>query len=134
MRRGLVCEAHLLQVGYRFFDCRTFPLEHADSLYGRSIDDGPWRHLFLPRPKGGLYGWQQAQAFSGLIVVEGLCDPAALWQAGFRKPWRLWARISILCSGLTCAVGSAFRQPQAHRVYLLGLELHRQHEHSASGQ
>jgi hypothetical protein len=36
------------------FDCLTFPLEHADSLYGRSMDDGLWRHRFLPRPKGGL--------------------------------------------------------------------------------
>ena len=42
-----------------------------------------WRHRFLPRSKGGLYGWKQAQAFTSLIGVEGLFDLAALWQAGF---------------------------------------------------
>jgi DNA primase len=65
------------------FRCLTFPLEEAGSLYGRSIDQGPWRHRFLPRPKGGLYGWRQAHEFHSLIVVEGLLDLAALWQAGF---------------------------------------------------
>jgi DNA primase len=67
----------------RFFRCLTFPLEQAASLYGRSIDHGMWRHRFVPRPKGGLYGWRQAQVFSSLIVVEGLFDLAALWQASF---------------------------------------------------
>jgi DNA primase len=97
---GACLRGHLFRLGYRgsvlfaaglidgrrrdrFFRCLTFPLEHADSLYGRAIDDGLWRHRFLPRPKGGLYGWTQAQAFSSLIVVEGLFDLAALWQAGF---------------------------------------------------
>lgn len=97
---GACLRAHLLRVGYsfspilaaglidargrdRFFDCLTFPLEHTPSLYGRSLEDGLWRHRFLPGPKGGLYGWQRAQEFSSLIVVEGLFDLAALWQAGF---------------------------------------------------
>jgi len=66
-----------------FFRCLTFPLEEAASLYGRSIDQGSWRHRFLPRSKGGLYGWKQAQAFGSPIVVEGVLDLAALWQAGF---------------------------------------------------
>jgi DNA primase len=67
----------------RFFRCVTFPLEEAGSLYGRSIDSGIWRHRFLARSKGGLYGWKRAQVFRSLIVVEGLLDLAALWQAGF---------------------------------------------------
>ena len=71
----------------RFWRCLTFPLEEAGNLYGRAIDDGRVqgapRHRFLPRPKGGLYGWRQAREFSSLIVVEGLLDLAALWQAGF---------------------------------------------------
>lgn len=92
--------AHLLGLGYRscdmqaagvlnargldyFFRCLAFPLEEAASLYGRSIEHGPWRHRFLPRGKGGLYGWKQAQEFSSVIVVEGMMDLAALWQAGF---------------------------------------------------
>jgi DNA primase len=35
------------------------------------------------RPKGGLYGFGWARAFSELIVVERLLDLAELWQAGF---------------------------------------------------
>ena len=66
-----------------FFRCLTFPLEEANSLYGRSIGNGWWKHRFLPRSKGGLYGWKQAQEFPSVIVVEGLFDLAALWQAGF---------------------------------------------------
>jgi DNA primase len=65
------------------FRCLTFPLAEADSLYGRSITHCLSRHLFLPGSKGGLYGWAQASAFSRVIVVEGLFDVAALWQAGF---------------------------------------------------
>jgi DNA primase len=30
-----------------------------------------------------LYGWKQARSYASLIVVEGLLDLAALWQAGF---------------------------------------------------
>ena len=66
-----------------FFRCLTFPLAEADSLYGRSITNGLCRHRFLPGSKGGLYGWAQASAFCRVIVVEGLFDVAALWQAGF---------------------------------------------------
>jgi DNA primase len=67
----------------RFFRCLIFPLPEAESLYGRSIHSTVWRHHFLPGSKGGLYGWAQAQQFSSLILVEGLFDVAALWQAGF---------------------------------------------------
>jgi DNA primase len=66
-----------------FFRCVTFPLDEAGNLYGRSIANGLCRHRFLPGSKGGLYGWAQAAAFTRLIVVEGLFDLAALWQAGF---------------------------------------------------
>jgi len=67
-----------------FFGCLTFPLEEAASLYGRALAEGSgWRHRFLPRSKGGLYGWAQARAFPSILLVEGLFDLAALWQAGF---------------------------------------------------
>lgn len=66
-----------------FFRCLTFPLEQAGNLYGRSIANGICRHRFLPGSKGGLYGWGAALAFPRAIVVEGLFDVAALWQAGF---------------------------------------------------
>ncbi len=66
-----------------FFRCLTFPLQHAPNLYGRSVANGICRHRFLPGSKGGLYGWTQSLAFPRLILVEGLFDVAALWQAGF---------------------------------------------------
>jgi DNA primase len=66
-----------------FFRCLTFPLQHCGSLYGRSLHHGICRHRFLPGSKGGLYGWSQALAVSRILVVEGLFDVAALWQAGF---------------------------------------------------
>jgi len=42
----------------RFYRCITFPLNGDSNLYGRAIDEA--RHYFLPRPKGGLYGWERA--------------------------------------------------------------------------
>jgi DNA primase len=66
-----------------FFRCVTFPLAEAGNLYGRSVADGPFRHRFLPGSKGGLYGWTQVAAFARIVIVEGLFDLAALWQAGF---------------------------------------------------
>src|SRR5258708_6437257 len=65
----------------RFYRCLTFPLDGNSNLYGRAIDGV--RHQFLPRPKGGLYGWERAWAGPSVIVVEGLFDLASLWQAGF---------------------------------------------------
>jgi DNA primase len=66
-----------------FFRCVTFPLPETGNLYGRSITSRLCRHRFLPGSKGGLYGWARSAAFSRVIVVEGLFDVAALWQAGF---------------------------------------------------
>jgi len=66
-----------------FFRCLTFPLSEAANLYGRSLGQPLCRHRFLPGSKGGLYGWSQAMASPRVIVVEGLFDVAALWQAGW---------------------------------------------------
>lgn len=66
-----------------FFRCLTFPLIEAGNLYGRWLGNGLCRHRFLPGSKGGLYGWSPALGFPHVIVVEGLFDVAALWQAGF---------------------------------------------------
>jgi DNA primase len=52
------------------------------NLYGRSTGNGP-PHRFLPRPKGGLFAWGRVDHYPELILVEGLLDLAALWQAGF---------------------------------------------------
>lgn len=83
--RYALLERGLVDFGGRdcLFRCLTFPLEHAGNLYGRSVGNGFCRHRFLPGCKGGLYGWNQALALPRVIVVEGLFDVAALWQAGF---------------------------------------------------
>jgi DNA primase len=81
---------HLLQRGLvdphgrdTFFRCLTFPLPEAENLYGRSLGHPLYRHRFLPGSKGGLYGW--AGSARRVVVVEGLFDVAALWQAGFEE-------------------------------------------------
>jgi DNA primase len=61
----------------------VFPLE--GNLYGRSLSASAPPHRFLPSPKGGLYAWEQARRYPELILVEGLFDYAALWQAGFHN-------------------------------------------------
>ena len=96
----------------RFFRCITFPLEESGTLYGRSIDSGFWRHRFLPGSKGGLYGWQQARASTSLIVVEGLFDVAALWQAGFPQA------VAALGSHLNPVQWSQLAGRRGCRVYL----------------
>jgi len=52
------------------------------NLYGRSITAAV-AHRFLPGSKGGLYAWEQVQQGPEVILVEGLFDYAALWQARF---------------------------------------------------
>ena len=74
---GLVTSA-----GYDTYRHRVvFPLE--GNLYGRSLSPTAPPHRFLPGAKGGLYSWDQAQQYPEVILVEGLFDYAALWQAGF---------------------------------------------------
>ncbi len=85
-----------------FFRCVTFPLTEARNLYGRALANGLCRHRFLPGGKGGLYGWQQPMTLSSVIVVEGLFDLAALWQAGFDHA--------------VCALGSHLNQTQLEQL------------------
>jgi DNA primase len=69
-----------------FYRRVTFPCcQHGRviNLYGRSIAKA-FAHRFLPGSKGGLYAWEQVQQCPEVILVEGLFDYAALWQAGFR--------------------------------------------------
>jgi DNA primase len=61
----------------------VFPLE--GNLYGRSLSDAAPPHRFLPGTKGGLYCWDQVRRYPEVILVEGLFDYAALWQAGFQN-------------------------------------------------
>jgi DNA primase len=76
---GLVTPA-----GYDTYMCRVvFPLE--GNLYGRSLSAAAPPHRFLPGAKGGLYLWDHARQYPEVILVEGLFDYAALWQAGFHN-------------------------------------------------
>jgi DNA primase len=76
---GLVTTA-----GYDTYMHRVvFPLE--GNLYGRSLSATAPPHRFLPGSKGGLYLWDHARQYPEVILVEGLFDYAALWQAGFRN-------------------------------------------------
>jgi len=76
---GLVTSA-----GYDAYTHRiVFPLE--GNLYGRSLSVTAPPHRFLPGAKGGLYSWGQARSYPEVILVEGLFDYAALWQAGFHN-------------------------------------------------
>jgi DNA primase len=70
--------------GYDAYTHRiVFPLE--GNLYGRSLSDTAPPHRFLPGAKGGLYVWEQVRQYPEVILVEGLFDYAALWQAGFHN-------------------------------------------------
>ena len=97
-------------VGYDAYKHRVvFPLE--SNLYGRSISASAPPHRFLPGSKGGLYAWEHARRFPELILVEGLFDYAALWQAGFRN---------VTCSLGTHLNARQFRQlcDSARTVYV----------------
>jgi DNA primase len=87
----------------------VFPLE--GNLYGRSLSASAPPHRFLPGAKGGLYAWDQVRRHPEVILVEGLFDYAALWEAGFRN---------ITCSLGTNLNARQFRQlcDGARTVYL----------------
>ena len=87
----------------------VFPLE--GNLYGRSISASAPPHRFLPGSKGGLYAWEHARRYSEVILVEGLFDYTALWQAGFHN---------VTCSLGTHLNAHQFRQlcERPRTVYL----------------
>jgi DNA primase len=93
---GLVTSA-----GYDAYTHRiVFPLE--GNLYGRSLSVTAPPHRFLPGAKGGLYSWGQARSYPEVILVEGLFDYAALWQAGFHN--------------VTCSLGAHLSARQLHQL------------------
>ena len=82
--------------------CRrvVFPCRQQNQIvnfYGRSIG-AAFAHRLLPRSKGGLFAWESVGSYATVILVEGLFDLAALWQAGFRQT--------------TCALGTHLTPPQ----------------------
>ncbi|MCZ2073391.1 MAG: toprim domain-containing protein [Bryobacterales bacterium] len=93
---GLVTTA-----GYDTYMYRVvFPLE--GNLYGRSLSAAAPPHRFLPGAKGGLYLWDHARQYPEVILVEGLFDYAALWEAGFHN--------------VTCSLGANLNARQFHQL------------------
>jgi DNA primase len=97
-----LCQAGLVTaVGYDTYRHRiVFPLE--GNLYGRSLSASAPPHRFLPAAKGGLYAWEQARRYPEVILVEGLFDYAALWQAGFHN--------------VTCSMGTNLNARQLQQL------------------
>jgi DNA primase catalytic core len=66
----------------------VFPLfdsnNNAVSIYGRRIEDGDIRHLYLPGKKRGLINWQAAKRSKSLILAESVIDALSLYDAGFK--------------------------------------------------
>ena len=82
---SVLCTAGLItKAGYDSYIRRIIiPLE--SNLYGRSIRSSAPPHRFLPGSKGGLYLWEPVRRSAEVILVEGLFDYAAVWQAGFHN-------------------------------------------------
>ena len=85
---------------YSFLNRIVFPLE--GNLYGRSLLQSALPHRFLPGSKGGLYDWARVQAEPAVILVEGLFDYAALWEAGFHN--------------VTCSLGTHLSARQIRQI------------------
>jgi DNA primase len=113
---GRCLRAWLMSIGYALGDLQragvvtlegldtfahriVFPL--ANNLYGRSIGNAH-PHRFLPGGKGGLYGWEKVRHSRQIVLVEGLFDWAALWQAGFRN--------------ITCSLGTGLNATQLRQL------------------
>lgn len=114
---GGCLRAHLMQLGYplqvlrqaglvtaagydKYVHHIVFPLE--GNLYGRSVSASAPAHRFLPGSKGGLYSWDQVRQYPEVILVEGLFDYAALWQAGFHN--------------VTCSLGTNLNARQLRQL------------------
>ena len=110
--------------GYDAYTHRiVFPLE--ENLYGRSLSAAAPPHRFLPGAKGGLYAWEHARRYPEVILVEGLFDYAALWQAGFHN---------VTCSLGTNLNARQFRQLcDGPRTVYLAFDADHERQWSAGG-
>ena len=52
------------------------------NVYGRNLGAG-FTHMYLPGPRGGLVGWEEAHTRDRGILVEGLFDWLTLRQCGY---------------------------------------------------
>jgi DNA primase len=97
-----LCQTGLVTgAGYDAYVRRiVFPLE--GNLYGRSLSGAAPAHRFLPGAKGGLYSWAQVRSYPEVILVEGLFDYTALWEAGFHN--------------VTCSLGAHLNARQLRQL------------------
>lgn len=63
-------------------------------LYGRRIDDGEPRHLYLPGGHRGVFNGACVKAHQSVILVESILDAMSLWVAGFRNAVPLYAALT----------------------------------------
>jgi hypothetical protein len=75
----------------RLWQAITFPIAETASMYGRHT--------------GPATGRDRARCCRTVIVVEGLCDLASLWRAGFTAAVALLGTISMRGSKLSYAMG-----------------------------
>jgi DNA primase len=114
---GGCLRAHLMQLGYSLQVLRQAGLVTATghdtyvhriifalegNLYGRSVSASAPAHRFLPGSKGGLYSWDRVRQYPDIVLVEGLFDYAALWQAGFHN--------------VTCSLGTHLNARQLRQL------------------
>ncbi|UCG69043.1 MAG: toprim domain-containing protein, partial [Thermoplasmata archaeon] len=72
-----------------FYGSVAFPLldlnNNVVSIYGRRIEEGEIKHLYLPGKKRGLINWQAAKRSKSLILTESVIDALSLYDAGFKN-------------------------------------------------
>ncbi len=71
----------------RFKDCVVFPVFDEEgqltTVYGRSIGDGPGRHLYLPGRSTGIWNAQAIKTHAEIILTESVIDALSVMVAGF---------------------------------------------------
>ena len=72
-----------------FLGCLVVPLFHPTQglvgMYGRRLNPkAKVRHLFLPGPKRGVFGFKALEGASVVYLAEGVLDALSLWLAGLR--------------------------------------------------
>ena len=70
-----------------FAGCVVFPVADVDgnivTLYGRHVEDGQKRHVFLPKRHTGLWNAPVLKTYPEIIAVESVLDALSVEAAGF---------------------------------------------------
>jgi len=71
----------------RFAGCVVFPVFDEEgqltTVYGRSVGDGPGRHLYLPNRSTGIWNAQAIKTHAEIILTESVIDALSVMVAGF---------------------------------------------------